>query len=93
MMSAFAILDVSLRKVHAVITSLMFKEMVFARKAIVALAATVVHVAINEFDLVSRREVAVDICFAREGCIATLPPACYPFCVVSEILLGQAHLS
>jgi hypothetical protein len=92
-MSALAILHVSLREVHAVITSLMFKEMILAREAVITLAATVSDVAVNEFDLVSRDEVAGDICFAREGGNATFPVACYPFFTVSEMLLGQAHVS
>lgn len=52
MMSTLAVLDVSLWKVHAVISSLMLEEMVFACKAVLALAATIVYVAVHKFDLV-----------------------------------------
>jgi hypothetical protein len=46
-MSILVVLDVSLRKIHAVISPLMFKKMIFAREAVVALAAAVIHVAVN----------------------------------------------
>lgn len=93
LLSALAVLHGSLRKAHTVVTSLVFEKMVLAREAILALARTVFHVAVNEVDLVSRQVVPVDICFAREGGIAAFPGACSPFGVVSEMLSGQAHVS
>lgn len=46
-MSALAVLDGSLRKIHAMVSPFMLEEMVFACEAVVALAGTVLHVAVN----------------------------------------------
>lgn len=77
LMSTFSVLYGPLRKIHRVVASLMFEEMVFACEAIVALAGTVVHIAVNKLDLVSRREVTSDICFARESRNTAFPFAWY----------------
>ena len=71
--------DVSLRKIHAVISSLVFKQMVFTCEPIFAFAGTIVHVAVDGLGFfMSRYNVTIDVRLARECRGAAFPITWHP---------------
>ena len=53
LISTLTILNVSLWEVHTMIPAFMLQQMVLPRKAIISLPSTILHIAIDELDLVS----------------------------------------
>jgi hypothetical protein len=85
-MSVWYLSLMSLWYIHAMIASLMLQKMVLSAEPILPLAGTAVHIAVNVSDIImSRRDVTVDIGFARESRTAARPFARYSFRVISVI--------
>jgi hypothetical protein len=61
------------------------QKMILAHKPIIPLTSTTLHIAIDELDLVSRHDVAVDVSFAGERRIAAFPSTGYSSLMISVI--------